>query len=635
MILKKIEKHYGIKLTKSNYEEKFIEILKIESSRYETINYLSYYIKKHEHKIDITWAIYMIDVLMNQKTGNKEVLVNNYKILSLYPLNYYLEEGMGSYYMEIGDNNKAKIHYENAIKLKEDDPHVYYNLGIIYNYSGKHKQAKEYFEKSLEYVEDNGEHNELIARSLYNLGVQKSIINDDNSLIQEYAKKALEYKDDYDFALKALNVYEDNTEELFQNFIKNNNFNEMFNNMKNIEELRDKPFEELVENDKFQNIVENVFKQFGKNIRGNLNNFTLAISKKDTYEDYLNTLTKKELNSIRKSYGFKGLSQLNKKDLIQALAERIPKNLDKKIKLLGHHEIDLLINMLDNDGAIEIGYDYKIGGYLESIGIAFSTRVDPEFLLLVLPKEISSPLRKLLKSPDLEDQIRRNTEVCQILDGTLHYYGVIDGLSLIDLLKDRYNIDMDTRHLIGLIYEYPKFSPYIEINEGLIYFILNEEYKAIYASQQSRKDLDYYPLKYITIREIERAGELLLNKSQKEVINYFRKVYGLRKDEARDIIDDLIYTFQYCEVSDLVDICNEMFSLDDFSYEEEREILQNLTKLYNNTRRWELKGHKPADFMTNNNKATRQRIVKKVGRNEPCPCGSGKKYKKCCGKNKM
>jgi uncharacterized protein len=22
---------------------------------------------------------------------------------------------------------------------------------------------------------------------------------------------------------------------------------------------------------------------------------------------------------------------------------------------------------------------------------------------------------------------------------------------------------------------------------------------------------------------------------------------------------------------------------------------------------------------------------RKIGRNEPCPCGSGKKYKKCCG----
>ena len=26
------------------------------------------------------------------------------------------------------------------------------------------------------------------------------------------------------------------------------------------------------------------------------------------------------------------------------------------------------------------------------------------------------------------------------------------------------------------------------------------------------------------------------------------------------------------------------------------------------------------------------RSGKKVGRNEPCPCGSGKKYKKCCGR---
>lgn len=25
-------------------------------------------------------------------------------------------------------------------------------------------------------------------------------------------------------------------------------------------------------------------------------------------------------------------------------------------------------------------------------------------------------------------------------------------------------------------------------------------------------------------------------------------------------------------------------------------------------------------------------IVEKVGRNDPCPCGSGRKYKKCCGK---
>ena len=31
---------------------------------------------------------------------------------------------------------------------------------------------------------------------------------------------------------------------------------------------------------------------------------------------------------------------------------------------------------------------------------------------------------------------------------------------------------------------------------------------------------------------------------------------------------------------------------------------------------------------------TYRREEPKVGRNDPCPCGSGKKYKKCCGKDK-
>jgi preprotein translocase subunit SecA len=28
-----------------------------------------------------------------------------------------------------------------------------------------------------------------------------------------------------------------------------------------------------------------------------------------------------------------------------------------------------------------------------------------------------------------------------------------------------------------------------------------------------------------------------------------------------------------------------------------------------------------------------RRVTNEVGRNEPCPCGSGKKYKKCHGAN--
>ncbi|MCR5374137.1 MAG: SEC-C domain-containing protein [Lachnospiraceae bacterium] len=31
--------------------------------------------------------------------------------------------------------------------------------------------------------------------------------------------------------------------------------------------------------------------------------------------------------------------------------------------------------------------------------------------------------------------------------------------------------------------------------------------------------------------------------------------------------------------------------------------------------------------------STTIRVGKKIGRNDPCPCGSGRKYKQCCGKN--
>ena len=41
----------------------------------------------------------------------------------------------------------------------------------------------------------------------------------------------------------------------------------------------------------------------------------------------------------------------------------------------------------------------------------------------------------------------------------------------------------------------------------------------------------------------------------------------------------------------------------------------------------------PTDFARNPNVPTVKATVK-VGRNDPCPCGSGKKFKKCCGAGK-
>ena len=42
----------------------------------------------------------------------------------------------------------------------------------------------------------------------------------------------------------------------------------------------------------------------------------------------------------------------------------------------------------------------------------------------------------------------------------------------------------------------------------------------------------------------------------------------------------------------------------------------------------------PKKMSTNDGEAPAPvKADRKVGRNDPCPCGSGKKYKNCCGRN--
>ena len=48
-----------------------------------------------------------------------------------------------------------------------------------------------------------------------------------------------------------------------------------------------------------------------------------------------------------------------------------------------------------------------------------------------------------------------------------------------------------------------------------------------------------------------------------------------------------------------------------------------------------MKQEEKKDLITNNPDDVKRQAKsqKTVGRNDPCPCGSGKKYKNCCGKN--
>jgi hypothetical protein len=63
-----------------------------------------------------------------------------------------------------------------------------------------------------------------------------------------------------------------------------------------------------------------------------------------------------------------------------------------------------------------------------------------------------------------------------------------------------------------------------------------------------------------------------------------------------------------------------------------REVLDRVMDVSNHSRSWSNRGFRPVDLQSTDKAALRPLPVRpKVGRNDPCPCGSGKKAKYCCG----
>jgi len=92
-------------------------------------------------------------------------------------------------------------------------------------------------------------------------------------------------------------------------------------------------------------------------------------------------------------------------------------------------------------------------------------------------------------------------------------------------------------------------------------------------------------------------------------------------------------------LSDFGVYCQEQ-GIDLASISDENQI-QELNKQWMSTPREALGGKTPAEasetdpsLLSMKKVETYRREEPRIGRNDPCPCGSGKKYKKCCGKGK-
>ena len=126
-----------------------------------------------------------------------------------------------------------------------------------------------------------------------------------------------------------------------------------------------------------------------------------------------------------------------------------------------------------------------------------------------------------------------------------------------------------------------------------------------------------------------RAGEpdfIDRNFSFRSFVRFLQENYTINQEEAEWLVEDCVEGVLIGRsLQEIVEELQVRLEIPDM--ELLKKIVAQLVELMNNTKQWVLKGYAPREILQQREAPNQQ----KVGRNVACPCGSGKKYKKCCG----
>lgn len=131
-------------------------------------------------------------------------------------------------------------------------------------------------------------------------------------------------------------------------------------------------------------------------------------------------------------------------------------------------------------------------------------------------------------------------------------------------------------------------------------------------------DFDYYE---------ETAATLLMKQ-------YLRRDAGLSPEDVEAVMSELHFAIllevRPVEYLNILSDCNISIPREDLQI-----VLDILSEMANSTRLWSNNGQTPNEIFKLYERPHLKKLpakALKIGRNAPCPCGSGKKYKKCCGR---
>ena len=358
--------------------------------------------------------------------------------------------------------------------------------------------------------------------------------------------------------------------------------------------------------------------------------------------DAVGALTKYDMDRIRQTLDLPGISSLKKAELAEALVELIPRKAKEIFMHLDELWYDTINRIIKNGCFVAPDISNAEVKVLINYGIIFPGTYRGKKALF-MPEEIIKVFKQT-DGPELVRRIKRNAEWIKLTHGLLYYYGVLDfwrtykKVTDLDKADERFHEYMKVMNFAEDIYDQVRLTHhgYIDTRVRDVEWVLEE--------QKKRPGIDYYPFSRDQLLNVFNPKSAYKGKEERALRHFLNEYYEMEAYELDEIILELETMInQDVRPTAMVNFLNEILEFPSMEFVEELTGL--LMDFYNHTPQWGLKGYSPAElrklsgkpvpsFAAENSKSKVVDFEKKVktGRNDLCPCGSGEKYKKCCGK---
>ncbi|WP_255301647.1 SEC-C metal-binding domain-containing protein [Bacillus sp. AFS040349] len=211
---------------------------------------------------------------------------------------------------------------------------------------------------------------------------------------------------------------------------------------------------------------------------------------------------------------------------------------------------------------------------------------------------------------------------------------------LIEMLEKYTKEPLNLRDYFQVIHDANDFHKQFYIDEDGFSHLRVFDQKKVLQEHTLRKRVPFYP---VTKEQLLTAGEYEFverNKGYVQLVSFLTENFKINKADADQIAKECVYATKNGDSPN--DVLQYLSKMLEFENEETlHKLVDRVIFLMNNTREWFLKGHTSTELskvekkhlqpLPGNKNNSKSGEVIKVGRNDRCSCGSGKKYKKCCG----